>query len=145
MSDNNSSNILKEYLNHKDDNNILNSLIDNLELLTLLEKSNKQILNKQISNKEISNKQKMSDKYFNKLVTIYNKIYLQAYHDNINNDIYHLLKNIAKKKYFKNERFAKFQEDFFQDFIKDKNGLYDEKLHNKLIEIRDKVNKNTKN
>lgn len=99
--------------------------------------------NKKICLSDNKSNRKISDKHFNKLVAIYYNIYLEPFKNNTHNQIYNLLQNIAKKKYYKDEKFAAFQEDFFQDFLRYSSPLYpayDEKKHQKLLQLRSKAN-----
>lgn len=60
------------------------------------------------------------------------------------NRIYHVLENVAKKKYYKDTECAEFQEEFFQDFMKNTcawNGSMQTdnfKLEEKLMKLREK-------
>jgi len=60
-----------------------------------------------------------------------------------NNDIYKLMENIAKKKYYKDEECAAYQEEFYQDFIQNSinwnNTMYNVKLQEKLVNWRAKT------
>lgn len=70
--------------------------------------------------------------------------YLEDYKDN-HNDIYDVLKNIAKCKYLKGDGIKEFQEQFFIDFIINGQSynnycnLFNYKLHNKLLNLRRKI------
>ena len=59
------------------------------------------------------------------------------------NEIYDKMENIAKKKYFKDEECAAFQEEFYQDFIQNavnwNANMYNEKHHEKLVKLRAKT------
>ncbi len=67
---------------------------------------------------------------------------LDDYKEGDNNEIYIRLRNIAKKKYLKDEEVAEYQEKFFVNFIKNGesmnkySNLYNKKLHDKLISLR---------
>lgn len=102
--------------------------------------NHKMKLRQKISKNEIQITKKMSEKYYYKLISIYNNIYLQQFKDNINDDIYNILQNIAKKKYYKDEKFAIFQENFFQDFLRESPSynLYNIKKHQRLLSLREK-------
>ncbi len=71
--------------------------------------------------------------------------YLEDYKDN-HNEIYYILENIAKCKYLKGIGVKEFQEQFFVDFIvkgesyNNYRNLYDYKSHQKLINLRRKIN-----
>ena len=57
-------------------------------------------------------------------------------------DIYRFLQKVAKREYYKDAEFAQFQELFFQKFIKTDEYIsaeYNEKLHDKLVALRDKA------
>jgi hypothetical protein len=55
------------------------------------------------------------------------------------------LENIAKKKYSKNDELREFQEAFYQDFMRNdkfegySNRIHSEKLHNRLLKMREKA------
>lgn len=72
---------------------------------------------------------------------------LDDYKDN-HNDIYFRLENIAKGKYYKGEGLKEFQEEFFINFIvngesyNNYNNLYNSKSHQKLVNLRRKINPN---
>ncbi len=87
--------------------------------------------------------QKMSDEYRNKRIEIYSN-YWEAYVNGWDNDIYHALQKIAKKKYSVDSKLADFEEQFFQNYMKngEKYKLYSDKEHEKLVKMRAKANKN---
>ncbi len=72
---------------------------------------------------------------------------LEDYKDN-HNEIYFRLENIAKGKYSKGVGVKDFQEQFFNNFIQNGEAynnfrnLYHEKLHQKLINLRRKIDSN---
>lgn len=88
---------------------------------------------------------KMSDEQRNKLIANYRE-YWNSFINNEHNEIYVMLRKIAKKQYSKDAELAKFEEEFYQHFIaNDKkfnnelNDYYDVKLHNKLIKLREEA------
>ncbi len=72
---------------------------------------------------------------------------LEDYKDN-HNDIYFRLENIARGKYLKGIGVKDFQEQFFINFIlngesyNNYRNLYDDKSHQRLIDLRRKINPN---
>lgn len=88
---------------------------------------------------------KMSDKQRNELIANY-KSYWDSFLNREHNEIYHILRKIAKKQYSKDAELAKFEEEFYQHFIandekfnNELNNYYDVKLHNKLIKLREEA------
>jgi hypothetical protein len=60
-----------------------------------------------------------------------------------NSEIYNLMENIAKKKYYKDEECAAYQEEFYQDFMQNainwNTSMHNSKLHDKLVNSRAKT------
>jgi len=63
---------------------------------------------------------KTSTAQINKEKAFYNTR-LNEFNEGEHMEVYYLLEKIAKRKYHKNEELAAFQEDFYQNFIKNKN------------------------
>lgn len=66
----------------------------------------------------------------------------EAFVNGSDNVIYKLMENIAKKKYYKDEECAAFQEEFYQDFMQNginwNNSMYNITLQEKLVKMRAK-------
>lgn len=85
---------------------------------------------------------KMTDEQRNKLIANYRE-YWDSFINNEHNEIYVMLRKIAKKQYSKDEELAKFEEEFYQHFMANDekfnekyNRYYDQRLHNYLFRLR---------
>lgn len=119
-------------------------------LIALNLKIKPQSVTKVVKSKVQKNQTKMTDKRRTKLMEEYQE-YWNSFTNGYDAEIYDKMVKIAKKQYSKDEELAKFEEDFFQHFIKNDeyvkstkkiNRYYSERGHQKLINLREKANAN---